>query len=62
MIGKTVPAITRIDAQNGKVLFEGEYWNATSDATIEAGQPAEIVEITGLTLHVKKGIGICFNG
>jgi membrane-bound serine protease (ClpP class) len=53
MIGKTVSAVTPVDAQTGKVLFEGEYWNATSAVRIEAGRLAEIVEIAGLTLQVK---------
>ena len=53
MIGKTVTALTRIDAQAGRVFVDGEYWNALSDVTIEAGQPVEIVAIRGLTLKVK---------
>jgi membrane-bound serine protease (ClpP class) len=53
MLGKTVAAIGRIDEQNGKVFVEGEYWNAVSDAPIEAGKEVEIVSIDGLTLKVK---------
>ncbi len=53
MLGKTAPALMRIDATGGKIFVEGEYWNATSDSPIEAGQPVEIVGITGLTLKVK---------
>ena len=53
MVGKTAPALARIDAQGGKVFVEGEYWNAVSDAPIEPGQLVEIVDITGLTLKVK---------
>jgi membrane-bound serine protease (ClpP class) len=53
MLGKTIPALDRIDASGGKVFVEGEYWNAVSDAPIEAGQPAEVVAINGLTLKVK---------
>ncbi|HWH76100.1 MAG TPA: NfeD family protein, partial [Candidatus Binatus sp.] len=53
MIGKTAPALTRIDAQTGKVFVEGEYWNAISDAPIEPGQLTEILGINGLTLKVK---------
>ena len=53
MLGKTVNAISRIDASGGKVFVEGEYWNAVSDAPIESGQPVEIIAVTGLTLKVK---------
>jgi membrane-bound serine protease (ClpP class) len=51
--GKTVKALTRIDAQGGKTFVEGEYWNAVSDAPIEPGQEAEITSVHGLTLKVK---------
>ncbi len=53
MLGKTAPALTRIDANGGKVFVEGEYWNAVSDGPVEPGQPVEIVDIDGLTLNVK---------
>ena len=53
MIGKTVNALSRIDATGGKVFVEGENWNAVSEMTIEAGQPVEIVAIEGLTLKVQ---------
>jgi membrane-bound serine protease (ClpP class) len=53
MIGKTAPALARIDATSGKVFIEGELWNAISDTPVNAGQPAEIVAIDGLTLKVK---------
>jgi membrane-bound serine protease (ClpP class) len=53
MLGKTVPAVARIDAAGGKVFVEGEYWNAVSDVPIEPGHPVEIVGINGLTLKVK---------
>jgi membrane-bound serine protease (ClpP class) len=53
MLGKAVPALTRIDARGGKVFVEGEYWNAVSDSPIEPGQPVEITAIDGLTLTVK---------
>lgn len=53
MLGKTVPALARIDATDGKVFIEGEYWNAVSDTAIEAGQSVEVVGIQGLTLKVK---------
>ena len=53
MLGKTAPALARIDATGGKVFVEGEYWNAVSDMPIESGHPVEIVGINGLTLKVK---------
>ena len=45
MFGKTVPALSRIDAQGGKVFIEGEIWNAVSETPVEAGPP---VEVTGI--------------
>jgi len=53
MVGKTVNALTRIDAQSGRVFVEGESWKALSDVPIEPGQPVEIVAMRGLTLRVK---------
>jgi membrane-bound serine protease (ClpP class) len=54
MLGKTAPALARIDSSGGKVFIEGEYWNALSDVPIEPGQPVEVVGISGLTLKVKQ--------
>jgi len=53
MLGKTGNAVARIDQAGGKILFEGEYWNALSDSPVAAGQPVEIIGIEGLTLKVK---------
>jgi len=53
MLGKTAPALVRIDGAGGKVFVEGEYWNAVSAVPIEAGQLAEIIAVEGLTLKVK---------
>jgi membrane-bound serine protease (ClpP class) len=53
LMGKTVPALARIDAVSGKVFVEGEYWNAVSEVPIEPDHPVEIVGINGLTLKVK---------
>jgi membrane-bound serine protease (ClpP class) len=53
MLGQTVNALSRIDPAGGKVFIEGEHWNAVSETPVEAGQPVEIVGITGLTLKVK---------
>ena len=53
MLGKTTPALARIDAASGRVFVEGEYWNAVSETPIEPGHPVEIVAVNGLTLKVK---------
>ncbi len=53
MVGQTVNALSRIDAQNGRVFIEGELWSAISDVPIEKDQPVEVVAIEGLTLKVK---------
>jgi membrane-bound serine protease (ClpP class) len=53
MIGKTVSAVGAIDAHQGKVFVEGEYWNATSDSPVAAGQIVEIIGVEGLSLKVK---------
>ncbi len=53
MLGRTVNALSRIDAQGGKVFIEGELWNAVSDIEVERDQPVEIAGIVGLTLKVK---------
>ncbi len=53
MLGRVVPAFTRIDGETGKLFVEGEYWNARSDTPIDAGRPVEIVAVHGLTLSVK---------
>jgi membrane-bound serine protease (ClpP class) len=53
MIGRTVPAQSKIDSAGGRVFIEGETWNAVSDAPVETGQPVEVTGIDGLTLKVK---------
>lgn len=53
MLGKVTSAAERIDAAQGKVFVEGEWWNAVSETPIESGQPVEIVAIDGLKLKVK---------
>jgi membrane-bound serine protease (ClpP class) len=53
MLGKTAPALARIDSGSGKVFVEGEYWNAISDVPIEPGQAVVITAVDGLTLKVK---------
>ena len=53
MLGQAATAVAHIDSQGGKVFFDGEYWNAISDVTIEAGQTVQIVGLDGLTLKVQ---------
>ncbi len=53
MLGKTVSALSRIDAAGGKVFIEGELWNAVSEIAVEKDQPVEVVGVEGLTLQVK---------
>ncbi|MEI9897340.1 MAG: NfeD family protein [Chthoniobacter sp.] len=48
MLGRMAQAITAIDSQGGKVLFDGEYWKAVSDAPIRPGKPVEITAVEGL--------------
>lgn len=53
LIGQVVPALTRIDARGGKLLIEGETWNAVSDVPIDEQERVRIVERRGLTLTVR---------
>jgi membrane-bound serine protease (ClpP class) len=53
MLGKTVTAQSRIDAQGGRVFIEGETWNAVSETPVETGQAVEVIGRDGLTLKVK---------
>jgi membrane-bound serine protease (ClpP class) len=52
MIGKTGSALTAIDASGGKMMFEGEYWNAVSEVPVQIGQSVLIKSIEGLTAKV----------
>jgi membrane-bound serine protease (ClpP class) len=52
MIGKTGSALTAIDASGGKMLFEGEYWNAVSEVPVQIGQSVLVKSIEGLTAKV----------
>jgi len=53
MLGRTVPALSRIDASGGRVFIEGENWHAASATPVEAGQLVEVTGLDGLTLKVK---------
>jgi membrane-bound serine protease (ClpP class) len=53
LLGRTVPALTPIATDSGKVFVEGEYWNARSETPVAEGAVVEIVAVRGLTLTVK---------
>jgi membrane-bound serine protease (ClpP class) len=53
MAGKTATALTAVDQYGGKVLFEGEYWEAVGQEPVAAGAPVEIVGLEQLVLRVK---------
>jgi membrane-bound ClpP family serine protease len=51
-----VNALTPIDAKGGKVLIEGEYWNATSNTSVEKGESVRITAVEGLTVKVEPAL------
>ena len=53
MVGLIGRCETVIDPK-GKVFVRGEYWNSVSEETIPVGESVEILEIKGLTLHVRR--------
>ncbi len=53
VIGQAATALTAIDANGGRVLLDGENWNAVSQTPVAPGGLAEIVALEGLTLRVK---------
>jgi len=53
MMGQTAAALTPVNAEGGTVFVEGEYWNATSEAPVAAGDEVEITGRNGLNLQVK---------
>ena len=53
LIGARCKVIFPIDPE-GKVFVHGEYWNAESDEAFEAGDTVEVVEVSELTLKVKR--------
>jgi membrane-bound serine protease (ClpP class) len=52
MIGKTVEALSAIDARGGKVFIEGELWSAVSEQPVGKGDLVEVTGVEGLTLKV----------
>ncbi len=53
LIGKRAKVVAPIDPE-GKVFVHGEYWNAVSEEACREGEVVEIVEVSELTLKVKK--------
>ena len=53
LIGEIGVATTTV-APEGKVVVHGEFWNATSDERIEAGEKLQVVGVKNLKLIVKK--------
>jgi membrane-bound serine protease (ClpP class) len=52
MLGEIGVARQRLDPE-GTVFVRGEYWTATSDETVQAGESVEITGIEGLRLRVR---------
>jgi membrane-bound serine protease (ClpP class) len=53
MIGEIGTASTPI-APEGKVSIHGEFWNATTDGSIETGERVQVIGAKDLRLKVKK--------
>lgn len=49
-VGTVVEDFDRV----GKIFIEGEYWNATTDEPLRAGDKVKVVEVKGLSVRVKK--------
>jgi len=52
MIGKRGVTVTAVHRE-GKVLIDGEYWNATSDEPIPEGQTVTVMALRGLSLVIE---------
>lgn len=53
LIGKKVQVIDTVNAEGGRVMINGEYWNAVSEQELNVNEWCEIVRFTGLTVTVK---------
>ena len=54
LIGEIGEVRQRISAPGGKILVHGEYWNAIADESIEVGERAEVTQVSGLRLKVRR--------
>lgn len=53
-VGKTAEVTDSIEPETeGKVFFDGEYWTAVSDNSLDEGEHCEIIEFSGLKVKVK---------
>ena len=53
-IGKTAEVTdTILPGQHGRIFFDGEYWRAESDSTINEGELCEIIKFEGLKAIVR---------
>lgn len=57
LIGRRAQVVDRVTPDGGRVLVDGEYWNAVSDAEIPEGQWCEIRAVHGLTMTVRPAAG-----
>jgi membrane-bound serine protease (ClpP class) len=53
MIGEEAEAIDRLDPE-GYVIFQGEYWRAKAEETVEKGEKVVIVTKDGARLQVRR--------
>ena len=53
LVGEKGVAKTRIDPE-GKIFIHGEFWNATSEEVVEAGEKVKVVGVENLVLRVTK--------
>jgi membrane-bound serine protease (ClpP class) len=54
LLHKVGMALTAIDQKQGKVFVAGERWDAHSEEPIAQGVEVEVVQMDGMTLHVKQ--------
>lgn len=52
LVGTEALVVDRVDANGGRVMLSGEYWNAISDEPIEEGERCVIVSFEGLSVVV----------
>ncbi len=53
LIGKKVKVVDAIQADGGRVMINGEYWNAVSSQELNVNEWCEIVRFNGLVVTVK---------
>jgi membrane-bound serine protease (ClpP class) len=61
MVGRSAVALTPIDAQGGRVLLDGEDWQAVCDLPVEKGGMVEIIGFHGLTVQVARSASASTN-